>query len=211
MLWFLPCPRLSRFDMRPSCPEIRPFPRKSASDTSGRRLERRYFGRSSLDRCNGCSLPSQYPAPDSKMRSEAEARNSESHFKRRAGVARIINIQREVQLVATFSATPPHDLDFAQWWNSSRGNVNPHSGIEVDPDAFPANRNIVDGLQVGHAVKELIWLRLFRDSEPNPGSSKTRGFPKLSSVKGCCRAAAAAELGWEVRLVFSRCRAGRSC
>lgn len=136
----------------------------------------------------------------------------QSHtFKRRAGVARIINIQREVQRVATFSATPPHDLDFAQWWNSSRGNVNPHSGIEVDPDAFPANRNIVDGLQVGHAVKELIWLRLFRDSEPNPGSSKTRGFPKLSSVQGCCRAAAAAELGWEVRLVFSRCRAGRSC
>ncbi|MFZ0712043.1 MAG: hypothetical protein WAM53_18525 [Terrimicrobiaceae bacterium] len=37
--------------------------------------------------------------------------------------------------------------------------MNPHSGFEMDPDFFAVNRNIVDGLQIGHSVEESVWLR----------------------------------------------------
>ena len=38
--------------------------------------------------------------------------------------------------------------------------MNPHSGLEVNTDLFAVDRNIVDGLQIGHSVEEDVSLRI---------------------------------------------------
>ena len=37
--------------------------------------------------------------------------------------------------------------------------MDPNSGLDVDTDTFAVDRNIVNGLQIGHSVEESVWLR----------------------------------------------------
>jgi hypothetical protein len=39
--------------------------------------------------------------------------------------------------------------------------MNPHSRLEMDPNTFAVDRNIFDGLEIGHSVEEdvSLWRR----------------------------------------------------